>query len=77
MKWPDGTPKSQNNAFDWRSTAGLSMAADQVGINNGKSTSQWIESERASGKDVRAVARMGSEHILRQRQVIAYSKAKK
>jgi hypothetical protein len=39
MKWPDGTPKSQNNAFDWRSTAGLSMASAQVGINNGKNTS--------------------------------------
>lgn len=20
-KWPDGTPKSQNNAFDWRGTS--------------------------------------------------------
>ena len=24
--WPDGTPKSQRNAFDWRVTATSSMA---------------------------------------------------
>jgi hypothetical protein len=24
-KWPDGTPKSQNNAFDWRSRTATAM----------------------------------------------------
>jgi len=74
-KWPDGTPKSTNTAFNWRKFSSISMVDEQTARNNAKNTSSSIESKRKAGEDIRAVKGMGSKDILRTRQVIAYSKA--
>jgi hypothetical protein len=76
VKWPDGTPKSQNNAFDWQNTSGLSMASEQAAKDKANNTTKHIDKRRKAGDDVRAVRGMGAAHILRQQQVVAYSKAK-
>jgi hypothetical protein len=49
MKWPDGTPKSQCNAFDWRSREGLSMREQDQANRSGRIT-QKAKDERIKPK---------------------------
>jgi predicted flap endonuclease-1-like 5' DNA nuclease len=54
----------------------VSEAKKQAAEDKANNTTKHIDKRRKAGDDVRAVRGMGAVHILRQQQVVAYSKAK-
>jgi len=48
--WPDGTPKSRGNAFDWRTWAGVvDFARESAGARGGAKSA---ETKRARGQEL-------------------------
>jgi hypothetical protein len=65
-RWPDGTPKSTGNAFDWNTGEPTVFATDsaftprgQASTSHSQIASLSREKAEASGKDVATVGGMG------------------
>lgn len=66
LKWPDGTPKSQGNAFDWNTGERSIFARDQfflakgdTGLSSAQLAAMSRENAEANGKDIATIGGIG------------------
>ena len=76
--WPDGTPKSQGNAFNW---SGQSTIAEgiQRSLAQGKAASATVNRKRAEGVDMSTIQGLSNKkqaHDTNPKRFHVYSKAK-
>lgn len=74
--WPDGTPRSTNNAFTMTSGRSV-MFEDRNNIKVSMNVSQYVEKKRKKGVDVGNIAGLSKRINIEPRNFHVYSKVKK
>lgn len=77
--WPDGTPKSQRNAFNWRTRETGTGAALQRAAHHGQVSSATVNRKRADGIDTSTIPGLSNKrpsHDIDPKRFHVYSKAK-
>lgn len=76
--WPDGTPKSQGNAFNWSGQSTIAAAIQRSAVT-GKNASATVNRKRAQGIDMSTIPGLSNKtqaHDTNPKRFHVYSKAK-
>jgi hypothetical protein len=76
--WPDGTPKSQGNAFNWAGNSTIAQA-NQRAADHGKAASTTVNRKRAAGIDMSTIPGLSDKkqaHDINPKRFQVYSKEK-
>lgn len=76
--WPDGTPKSQGNAFNWSGHSTIAAAIQRSAVT-GKNASATVNRKRAEGIDTSTIPGLSNKrpsHDNNPKRFHVYSKAK-
>lgn len=76
--WPDGTPKSQRNAFNWSGASTIAASIQRAAVA-GKNSSATVNRKRGEGKDLSTIPGLSNRkqaHEMRPKHFHVYSKAK-
>lgn len=76
--WPDGTPKSQRNAFNWSGASTIATPIQRAAVA-GKNSSATVNRKRADGIDTSTIPGLSNKkqaHDTNPKRFHVYSKAK-